>query len=59
MDETLSRFADSLSFLIDHRDDGGGGGEGGGRARPRFGQTANVLPSQDNLPSYDQLSSSP
>ncbi|XP_053198320.1 potassium voltage-gated channel subfamily KQT member 1.1 [Scomber japonicus] len=59
MDETLSRFADSLSFLIDQRDDGGGGGEGGGRARPRFGRTVNVLPSQDNLPSYDQLSSSP
>ncbi|KAI3377396.1 hypothetical protein L3Q82_008585 [Scortum barcoo] len=57
MDQTLSRISESLSFLLDHRD--ADGGEGGGRVRPRLGRTFNVLPSQDSLPSYDQLSSSP
>ncbi|KAM7405782.1 hypothetical protein PAMP_000209 [Pampus punctatissimus] len=57
MDQTLNRLAESLSFLLDQRDVGGG--EGGGRTRARLGQTSNVLRSQDSLPSYDQLSSSP
>ncbi|KAM7424563.1 hypothetical protein PAMA_000759 [Pampus argenteus] len=57
MDQTLHRLAESLSLLLDHRDVGGG--EGGGRTRARLGQTTNVLRSQDSLPSYDQLSSSP
>ncbi|XP_044057503.1 potassium voltage-gated channel subfamily KQT member 1.1 isoform X1 [Siniperca chuatsi] len=57
MDQTLNRIAESLAFLLDQRDVDGG--EGGGRPRPRLGRTSNVLPSQDSLPSYDQLSSSP
>ncbi|XP_039981281.1 potassium voltage-gated channel subfamily KQT member 1.1 isoform X2 [Xiphias gladius] len=61
MDQTLNRIAESLVFLLDQRDIGGGevGGEGGGRPRPRPGRTFNIVPSQDSLPSYDQLSSSP
>ncbi|XP_038557647.1 potassium voltage-gated channel subfamily KQT member 1.1 [Micropterus salmoides] len=57
MDQTLNRIAESLAFLLDQRDVDGGEGEG--RQRPRLGRTSNVLPSQDSLPSYDQLSSSP
>ncbi|XP_069383102.1 potassium voltage-gated channel subfamily KQT member 1.1 isoform X2 [Paralichthys olivaceus] len=57
MDQTLKHIAESLSFLRDQRDVGGG--EGGDRQRPRLGRSCNVLPSQDSLPSYDQLSSSP
>ncbi|XP_033473936.2 potassium voltage-gated channel subfamily KQT member 1.1 [Epinephelus lanceolatus] len=57
MDQTLNRIAESLTFLLDQRD--AGEGDGGGRLRPRLGRTCNVLPSQDSLPSYDQLSSSP
>ncbi|XP_047435803.1 potassium voltage-gated channel subfamily KQT member 1.1 isoform X2 [Mugil cephalus] len=57
MDQTLNRISESLTFLLDQRE--AGGGEGGGRLRPRLGRTCNVLPSQDSLPSYDQLSSSP
>nr|XP_019954999.1 PREDICTED: potassium voltage-gated channel subfamily KQT member 1-like [Paralichthys olivaceus] len=57
MDQTLKHIAESLSFLRDQRDVGGG--EGGDRERPRLGRSCNVLPSQDSLPSYDQLSSSP
>ena len=57
MDQTLNRIAESLTFLLDHREISEG--EGGGRPRPRLGRTFNVLPSQDSLPSYDQLSSSP
>ncbi|XP_071752287.2 potassium voltage-gated channel subfamily KQT member 1.1 [Centroberyx gerrardi] len=57
MDQTLSRISESLACLLDQRD--AGGGEGGGRARPRIVRTYNVLPSQDSLPSYEQLSSSP
>uniref|UniRef100_UPI003AB01A44 potassium voltage-gated channel subfamily KQT member 1.1 n=1 Tax=Centroberyx gerrardi TaxID=166262 RepID=UPI003AB01A44 len=57
MDQTLSRISESLACLLDQRD--AGGGEGGGRARPGIVRTYNVLPSQDSLPSYEQLSSSP
>ncbi|XP_042344369.1 potassium voltage-gated channel subfamily KQT member 1.1 isoform X2 [Plectropomus leopardus] len=57
MDQTLNRIAESLTFLLDQRDIAEG--EGGGKLRPRLGRTCNVLPSQDSLPSYDQLSSSP
>lgn len=56
MDQTLNRIAESLAILLNQGD---GEGEGGGRQRPRLGRTSNVLPSQDSLPSYDQLSSSP
>ncbi|XP_028258325.1 potassium voltage-gated channel subfamily KQT member 1.1 [Parambassis ranga] len=66
MDQTLSRITETLSLLLDQRDVGGGGGgggvgggEGGGKPRPRLGRTCNIHPSQDSLPSYDQLSSSP
>uniref|UniRef100_A0A3B4UT26 Potassium voltage-gated channel subfamily KQT member 1 n=1 Tax=Seriola dumerili TaxID=41447 RepID=A0A3B4UT26_SERDU len=61
MDQTLNRIAESLGFLLDQRDTGGSEVEceGGGRPRPRLGRTSHVLPSQDSLPSYDQLSSSP
>ncbi|KAG7242648.1 hypothetical protein INR49_020021 [Caranx melampygus] len=61
MDQTLNRISESLAFLLDQRDVGGGEveGEGGGRLRRRLGRTCHVLPSQDSLPSYDQLSSSP
>ena len=55
MDQTLNRIAESLTFLLDQRDVGGVEG----RPRPRLGKNGNVLPSQDSLPSYDQLSSSP
>uniref|UniRef100_A0A3Q3MN34 Potassium voltage-gated channel subfamily KQT member 1 n=1 Tax=Mastacembelus armatus TaxID=205130 RepID=A0A3Q3MN34_9TELE len=57
IDQTLNRIAESLAVLLDQGDIGGS--EGGGRPRPRLGHTSNVLPSQDSLPSYDQLSSSP
>lgn len=57
MDQTLKRIAESLARLLDQRDVGGV--EGGSTARPRLVRTFNVLPSQDCLPSYDQLSSSP
>ncbi|KAM4597241.1 potassium voltage-gated channel subfamily KQT member 1.1 [Fundulus diaphanus] len=57
MDQTLNRIADSLTFLLDQRDIGGG--EVRGRLRPRLRRTCNILPSQDNLPCCDQLSSSP
>ncbi|XP_062250590.1 potassium voltage-gated channel subfamily KQT member 1.1 isoform X2 [Platichthys flesus] len=58
MDQTLKRIAESLSFLRDQRDVGGG--EGGDRPRPQPGRSSNVVPpSQDSLPSYEQLSSSP
>ncbi|XP_068433273.1 potassium voltage-gated channel subfamily KQT member 1.1 [Clinocottus analis] len=57
MDHTLNRIAESLTFLRDQRD--AGEGEGGVRPKPQPGRTCNVLPSQDSLPSYDQLSSSP
>ncbi|XP_067351747.1 potassium voltage-gated channel subfamily KQT member 1.1 isoform X2 [Channa argus] len=56
MEQTLNRIAESLIVLTDQGD---GGGESGGRLRPQLGRTSNVLPSQDSLPSYDQLSSSP
>ncbi|XP_071345459.1 potassium voltage-gated channel subfamily KQT member 1.1 isoform X1 [Trachinotus anak] len=59
MDQTLNRIAESLVFLLDQRDVEEVEGEGGGRSRPRLGRTCHVLPSQDSLPSYDQLSSSP
>uniref|UniRef100_A0A3B5AI32 Potassium voltage-gated channel subfamily KQT member 1 n=1 Tax=Stegastes partitus TaxID=144197 RepID=A0A3B5AI32_9TELE len=55
MEQTLNRIAESLAFLLDQRDAGGDDG----RLRPRLGRTSAVLPSQDSLPSYDQLSSSP
>ncbi|TNN51316.1 Potassium voltage-gated channel subfamily KQT member 1 [Liparis tanakae] len=59
MDHSLNRIAESLTFLVGRRD--GAEAEGGGRPRPRPATTftCNVLPSQDSLPSYDQLSSSP
>ncbi|KAL3993318.1 ADP-ribosylation factor-binding protein GGA [Sarotherodon galilaeus] len=53
MDQSLNRIAESLAYLLEQKD--AGGGEGGGRSR--LGRTCNVLPSQDSLPSYDQLSS--
>lgn len=61
MDQTLNRIAESLTFLLAQRDPGDceGGGGGGGGVTVRQGRTCNVLPSQDSLPSYDQLSSSP
>ncbi|KAK5935650.1 hypothetical protein CgunFtcFv8_020994 [Champsocephalus gunnari] len=61
MDQTLNRIAESLTFLLAQRDPGDceGGGGGGGGVTVRRGRTCNVLPSQDSLPSYDQLSSSP
>lgn len=55
MEQTLNRIAESLAFLLDQRDAGGDEG----RLRPRLGRISAVLPSQDSLPSYDQLSSSP
>lgn len=55
MEQTLNRIAESLAFVLDQR--GAGGDEG--RLRARLGRTNTVLPSQDSLPSYDQLSSSP
>uniref|UniRef100_A0A3Q1EMB6 IKs producing slow voltage-gated potassium channel subunit alpha KvLQT1 n=1 Tax=Acanthochromis polyacanthus TaxID=80966 RepID=A0A3Q1EMB6_9TELE len=55
MEQSLNRIAESLAFLLDQRDAGGDEG----RLRPRLGRTSTVLPSQDSLPSYDQLSSSP
>ncbi|XP_076012398.1 potassium voltage-gated channel subfamily KQT member 1.1 [Genypterus blacodes] len=57
MDQTLNRIAESLACLLDQRDVAVD--ERGGTTRPRLGRTFNVLPSQDCLPSYDQLSSSP
>uniref|UniRef100_A0A3Q0SUB0 Potassium voltage-gated channel subfamily KQT member 1 n=1 Tax=Amphilophus citrinellus TaxID=61819 RepID=A0A3Q0SUB0_AMPCI len=55
MDQTLNRIAESLAYLLDQKN--AGGGEGGDRARLPIGQTCNVHPSQDSLPTYDQLSS--
>lgn len=55
LDQSINRMAESLSLLLDQRDVH----EGEGRPRPRLVQTSNVLRSQDSLPSYDQLSSSP
>ncbi|KAM3625688.1 uncharacterized protein V6R79_016099 [Siganus canaliculatus] len=57
MDKTLNHIAESLTLLLDHRDVSEA--EGGGRAKPRFVHNFTVVPSQDSLPSYDQLSSSP
>lgn len=57
MEQTLNRVAESLALLLDQGDVEGG--EGGRRMRTQLGRTCNVLPSQDSLPSYDQLSSSP
>ncbi|XP_032374510.1 potassium voltage-gated channel subfamily KQT member 1.1 isoform X1 [Etheostoma spectabile] len=57
MDQTLSRIAESLAFVLNQRNVGEG--EGGGGPKPRPGRSFNVLPTQDSLPSYDQLSSSP
>lgn len=57
MDQTLNRIAESLTFLLDQKD--AGEGESGGRPGTRPGRTFAVVPSHDNLPSYDQLSSSP
>uniref|UniRef100_A0A3Q2D4L2 Potassium voltage-gated channel subfamily KQT member 1 n=1 Tax=Cyprinodon variegatus TaxID=28743 RepID=A0A3Q2D4L2_CYPVA len=56
MDQTLSRIAESLTFLLDQRDVTGG--EIRSKLRPRLRRTSNVLPSQDSLPSNDQLSPS-
>lgn len=52
MDQTLNRIVESLAYLLEQKDAGGDGGGGS-----RLGPTCNVLPSQDSLPSYDQLSS--
>uniref|UniRef100_A0A3P8US51 Potassium voltage-gated channel subfamily KQT member 1 n=1 Tax=Cynoglossus semilaevis TaxID=244447 RepID=A0A3P8US51_CYNSE len=57
MEQTLSHIAKSLAVLLDQRDVGRD--EGRGRSRPQHGLSSNVVPSQDSLPSYDQLSSSP
>ncbi|XP_034040665.1 potassium voltage-gated channel subfamily KQT member 1.1 [Thalassophryne amazonica] len=57
MDQTLNHVAESLACLLNQRDLSRG--EGGDRPKPRQGRTFHVLPSQDSLPSYDQLSSSP
>ncbi|KAM6943266.1 potassium voltage-gated channel subfamily KQT member 1.1 [Xenentodon cancila] len=57
MDQTLGHIAESLTLLLDQREVAAA--EGVGRLRPRLKWTCNVLPSQDSLPSYDQLSSSP
>ncbi|XP_030579187.1 potassium voltage-gated channel subfamily KQT member 1.1 isoform X2 [Archocentrus centrarchus] len=55
MDQTLNRIAESLAYLLDQKN--AGGSEGEDRARLPIGQTCNVHPSQDSLPTYDQLSS--
>ncbi|KAF6719034.1 Potassium voltage-gated channel subfamily KQT member 1 [Oryzias melastigma] len=57
MDQTLTLIMESLTFLLDQRESGGG--ESRGRSRPRLKRTGNVLPSQESLPTYEQLSSSP
>ncbi|XP_041835968.1 potassium voltage-gated channel subfamily KQT member 1.1 isoform X2 [Melanotaenia boesemani] len=57
MDQTLTRITESLTLLLDQMEVGVG--EGKCRLRPRLRRTCNVLPCQDSLPSYDQLSSSP
>lgn len=57
LDKTISRMAESLALLLDQR--GIHHREGEGRPRPGPGDTSNVLPSQDSLPSYDQLLPSP
>lgn len=60
MDQTLSRVAESLGRLLDHRDAGEAEADGGGgRLRPRPGRSGRLGPSPDSLPSYEQLSSSP
>lgn len=51
MEQTLNHITDSLHLLLDQRDTN--------RARGDTEHTSNVLPSQDNLPTYDQLSPSP
>ncbi|KAM8893359.1 potassium voltage-gated channel subfamily KQT member 1.1 isoform 2-T2 [Spinachia spinachia] len=58
VDHTLNRVADSLASLLDRRGGAEGQGQGAGGPRPRLGRTPNVLPSQDNPPTYEQLSSS-
>ncbi|CAJ1049236.1 potassium voltage-gated channel subfamily KQT member 1.1 isoform X1 [Xyrichtys novacula] len=55
LDQSLHRVAESLTVLLDQRN--AAEGEGGGRPRPGLGQTSHVPPSQDSLPSYDQISS--
>ncbi|XP_078801151.1 potassium voltage-gated channel subfamily KQT member 1.1 isoform X2 [Oryzias latipes] len=57
MDQTLTLIMESLTFLLDQRESGGG--ESRGRSRPRLKRTGNVLPNQESLPTYEQLSSSP
>ncbi|RVE74200.1 hypothetical protein OJAV_G00019680 [Oryzias javanicus] len=57
MDQTLTLIMESLTFLLDQRESGGG--ESRSRSRPRLKRTGNVLPSQESLPTYEQLSSSP
>ncbi|KAM3877104.1 potassium voltage-gated channel subfamily KQT member 1.1 [Diretmus argenteus] len=57
MDQTLNRIAESLACLRDQRN--GGGEEGGGRGRTQGGRTFSIHPSQDSLPSYEQLSAPP
>ncbi|XP_036072444.1 potassium voltage-gated channel subfamily KQT member 1.1 [Oryzias melastigma] len=57
MDQTLTLIMESLTFLLDQRESGGS--ESRGRSRPRLKRTGNVLPSQESLPTYEQLSSSP
>ncbi|XP_074523130.1 potassium voltage-gated channel subfamily KQT member 1.1 isoform X1 [Halichoeres trimaculatus] len=51
LDQTMSRVLESLSILLDQRE-----AETGGRQRPQPRPAGDVLPSQDSLPSYDQLS---
>jgi len=58
MDHSLNRIVESLTVLMGQRDAAEGEGGGGPRPRPASTFTCNVLPSQDSLPSYDQLSSS-
>ncbi|XP_037550433.1 potassium voltage-gated channel subfamily KQT member 1.1 [Nematolebias whitei] len=57
MDQTLNRIAETLASLLDQKDVGDD--ESRGRLRPRLRRTCNVLPSQDSLPGYDQLSPPP
>ncbi|XP_068596487.1 potassium voltage-gated channel subfamily KQT member 1.1 [Brachionichthys hirsutus] len=52
MDQTLSRMAESLAILLDSKD------RRGDKPKPPTGRTFTVLPSQDSLPSYEQLSAS-
>ncbi|XP_061565218.1 potassium voltage-gated channel subfamily KQT member 1.1 isoform X3 [Cololabis saira] len=57
LDQTLGHIAESLTLLLEQKEVGVA--EGVGRLRPRLKRTCNVLPSQDSLPSYEQLSASP